>query len=113
MLRWLVSHTELPSAARWPCPECGRERTQPLRQIKKTVNRKTFYTGCWLCNMEPILEAAKAALKMEKEDGLKRKGISWKDAVVQWTTGNPELCEQCMDFARELQKAVAEDEAPT
>jgi len=66
VLRRFVQHTKLMSG-RWPCPNCGRAGPKaPLCVIHITFEKQRFsegqWVGCWLCNLEPLIEAAERAL---------------------------------------------------
>lgn len=62
-LQRFVSHTKLLSN-RWPCPECGRKsKDEELLGVSVLrMDRLTVLTGCWYCNIEPVLEEAERAL---------------------------------------------------
>lgn len=64
---WLLAKTSLSN--RWPCPDCGRaDQSAPLRTIEYTQEGGCrVISGCWLCNTEEVRDAARAALKMAKE----------------------------------------------
>ncbi len=63
-LEWFISRAKIIPQSRWPCPECHRKNiSAPLLIIDHRLEDGTkVLSGCYTCNMEPIVRQAETVL---------------------------------------------------